>query len=157
MGGMLPYVIICENVKKLAHYTKKSWYTFPFRGFELQKFSSQLQNRTSWMKINPFHATDLFWYPLKTSENLWLSDVFTGYQERSVAWNGLRNINIKKKALTIFFAGNLLFLFLILFGYKYCILFIENVVVIGCSVNGSGYWSLSINLRMVAWYMLLGK
>ena len=97
MGGMLPYVIICENVKKLAHYTKKSWYTFPFRGFELQKFSSQLQNRTSWMKINPFHATDLFWYPLKTSENLWLSDVFTGYQERSVAWNGLRNINIKKK------------------------------------------------------------
>ena len=68
--------------------------------------------------INPFHATDLFWYPLKTSENLWLSDVFRGYQERSVAWNGLRNINIKKKALTTFFAGNLLFLFLILFGYK---------------------------------------
>ena len=27
---------------------------------------------------NPFHATDLFWYPLKTSEN-----------QRSVVWNGL--------------------------------------------------------------------
>ena len=38
---------------------------------------------------NPFHATDLFWYPLKTSENLWFSDVFRRYQKRSVAWNGL--------------------------------------------------------------------
>ena len=38
---------------------------------------------------NPFHATDLFWYPLKTSENLWFSDVFRGYQKRLVAWNGL--------------------------------------------------------------------
>ena len=39
--------------------------------------------------FNPFHATDLFWCPLKTSENLWFSDVFRGYQKRSVAWNGL--------------------------------------------------------------------
>ena len=39
--------------------------------------------------INPFHATGLFWYPLKTSENLWFSDVFRGYQKRSVVWNGL--------------------------------------------------------------------
>ena len=35
--------------------------------------------------INPFHATDLFWYPLRTSENLWFSDVFREYQKRSVA------------------------------------------------------------------------
>ena len=28
--------------------------------------------------LNPFHATDLFWYPLKTLENLWFSDVFRG-------------------------------------------------------------------------------
>ena len=33
--------------------------------------------------LNPFHATDLFWYPLKTSENLWFSDVFRGCQKRS--------------------------------------------------------------------------
>ena len=39
--------------------------------------------------INPLHTTDLFWYPLKTSENLWFSDVFRGYKERSVGWNGL--------------------------------------------------------------------
>ena len=39
--------------------------------------------------INPFHATSLFQYLLKTSENHWFSDVFRGYQKRPVAWNGL--------------------------------------------------------------------
>ena len=29
--------------------------------------------------------------PLKTSENLWFSDVIRGYQKRSVACNGLTN------------------------------------------------------------------
>ena len=42
--------------------------------------------------FDPFHATDLFWYPLKASENLWFSDVFMGYQKRSVVWNGLMAI-----------------------------------------------------------------
>ena len=40
-------------------------------------------------QINPFHATDLFWYPLETSENLWFSNAFRGYQKRWVAWNEL--------------------------------------------------------------------
>ena len=35
------------------------------------------------------HASDLFWYLLKTSENLWFSDFFRGFQKRSVAWHGL--------------------------------------------------------------------
>ena len=39
--------------------------------------------------IKPFHATDLFLYPLKISKNLWFSDVFKGYRKRSVACNGL--------------------------------------------------------------------
>ena len=46
--------------------------------------------------INLFYATDLFWYPLKTSENLLFSDVFgrlggggRGYQKRAVAWSWL--------------------------------------------------------------------
>ena len=43
--------------------------------------------------INLFHAPHLFWYPLKTSENLWFSDVFMGYQKRSVAWNEFNNNN----------------------------------------------------------------
>ena len=35
--------------------------------------------------FNPFHATNLFLYPLKTSENLRFSDVFRGYRKRPVA------------------------------------------------------------------------
>ena len=55
------------------------------------------------MLLNPFYATDPFWYPLKTSENQTFSDVFRGYQKRSVAWNGLKNIlteNIKDAIFT---------------------------------------------------------
>ena len=44
--------------------------------------------------IKPFHATDLFLYPLKTSEN-----VFREYQKRSVAWNGLKFKKIPKVGL----------------------------------------------------------
>ena len=39
--------------------------------------------------INPFHVSGLFLYPLKTSENLWFSDVFKDYRKRPDAWNGL--------------------------------------------------------------------
>ena len=35
--------------------------------------------------LNPFHATGLFRYPLKISENLWFSDVFREYRKRPVA------------------------------------------------------------------------
>ena len=30
--------------------------------------------------LNPFHVTCLFPYPLKTSENLWFSDVLRGIE-----------------------------------------------------------------------------
>ena len=39
--------------------------------------------------LNPFHAIGLFLYLLKTSENLWFSDIFRAYRKRPVAWNGL--------------------------------------------------------------------
>ena len=35
--------------------------------------------------VNLFHATGLFLYPLKTSEKLCFSDVFSGYKKRPVA------------------------------------------------------------------------
>ena len=38
------------------------------------------------------HATGLFLYPLKASENLWIFDVFRWYREKTVAWNGLMMI-----------------------------------------------------------------
>ena len=40
--------------------------------------------------VNPFHATEPFWYTLKRSKNQRFSDVFKGYQKRSVARNGLK-------------------------------------------------------------------
>ena len=52
--------------------------------------------------INPYYATDLVWYPLKTSENLWFSDVFRGYQKRLVAWNGLTIFSFFTRNLVAF-------------------------------------------------------
>ena len=75
------------------------------------------------ISFNPFYATDLFWYPLKTSENLWFS-VFRGYQKRAVAWNRLRDFililvlldgNIKKIFYLSYIFGRFsLFLFYLL-------------------------------------------
>ena len=45
-----------------------------------------------WKLFNPFHATGLFLYPLKTSKNLRFSDVFRGYRKRPMAWNGLNSL-----------------------------------------------------------------
>ena len=39
--------------------------------------------------LNPFYAIGLFLYSLKTSKNLWFSDVFRGYRKISVTRNGL--------------------------------------------------------------------
>ena len=41
-------------------------------------------NRPQKLSINSYHAADLFLYPLKTSENLLISDVFRGFRKRSV-------------------------------------------------------------------------
>ena len=49
--------------------------------------------------FNPFHATDLFLYLLKTSENQRFCDIFRGYRKRSVAWNGLTVTTTKLKSL----------------------------------------------------------
>ena len=52
------------------------------------------------LRINPFYATGLFLYPLKTSEIQRFCDVFIGggegvYRKRSIAWNVL---NLEKIA-----------------------------------------------------------
>ena len=46
--------------------------------------------------INPFQATVLFLYPLKTSQNLRFSAVFRGYRKRAVARNGLNGMHEKE-------------------------------------------------------------
>ena len=42
-----------------------------------------------WVSFDPFHATCLFIYPLKTSESQRFPDVFRGSRKRPVVWNGL--------------------------------------------------------------------
>ena len=57
-----------------------------------EKKTKKVSDLTYWLKLASFYlATDLFWYPLKTSENLQLSDFFTGYQKRSVTWKWVSN------------------------------------------------------------------
>ena len=73
-----------NNDKKICH--DPIW--FSTSGFLMLSGESKESAGRRW--VNPFHVTDLFWYPLKTLESLWFSDVFMGYQKRSVAWNGLK-------------------------------------------------------------------
>ena len=52
--------------------------------------------------ISTFHTTDLFLYPLKTSENQRFSQVFMGYRKRSVTRNGLTKWKyVEDRALTL--------------------------------------------------------
>ena len=42
-----------------------------------------------YLYVDPFHATNIFLYPLKISENLDFSYGFRGYRKNPVTWNGL--------------------------------------------------------------------
>ena len=44
--------------------------------------------------VNPFHANFPFLYPLKTSENLWFSDVFRGYTNETLARKALQGFKM---------------------------------------------------------------
>ena len=46
------------------------------------------------LSINPFPATGLFLYPLKTSQNLCFFNIFRGYRKRPVEWNELMTVNL---------------------------------------------------------------
>ena len=59
------------------------------------KFFHNFSNDTF---INLFHATGLFLYPLKTSENQRFLDIFRGYRKRPVTWNGLK-IDLPEKVV----------------------------------------------------------
>ena len=47
--------------------------TFMLRGVYVFKW------RSCWLFMNPFYATGIFFYFLKTTENPWFTDVFKGY------------------------------------------------------------------------------
>ena len=49
--------------------------------------------------LNSFLANGLFLFPVKTSVNLWWSDIFRGHRKRPVTWNGLIKIYEKFSSL----------------------------------------------------------
>ena len=83
-----------EAFRKVVNYFHKTLYLRCLTGFWIRLWPwhcpwFHIDFFRAIKRLNPFHTTDLFWYPQKTSENLWFSNVFKGYQKRPVAWNGL--------------------------------------------------------------------
>ena len=58
----------------------------------LSHFSRHFSDILLWfiLFVNPFHVTGVILYPLKTSENLWFSDIFRGYRKRP---SGMKWVN----------------------------------------------------------------
>ena len=54
--------------------------------------STEINENIGTKDVNSFHATVLFLYPLKLSENLWFSNVFRGHTARLLEWNVLKMI-----------------------------------------------------------------
>ena len=80
--GFLKLKSIIDRVKiVLIPYAKlinRIWAIYKTKYLECPNFKTEFLNSLNYIPnipslINPFHATDLFWYPLKTSENLWFS------------------------------------------------------------------------------------
>ena len=53
--------------------------------------------------IKPLHVTDVFLYPLKTSENQRFSGIFRGYRKTPVAWDELTLVQVMQKEFTAAF------------------------------------------------------
>ena len=65
-----------------------------------QIFPRSTERLTFLVVVNLFYITGLFIHLLKTSENLWLFDVFRWYRKRPVARNWLK-INLNKVQVRI--------------------------------------------------------
>ena len=92
-----PKILQNNNKSKNKHfaYHEGIFSSLPY----LNLISCNPANTYIWSLINAFHVTDLFLYPLKTSENFWFS-VFRGYRKRPVAWNGLSLNPIESRMIT---------------------------------------------------------
>ena len=74
----------------------------PWRNKQIKALIAEKNTiQTAEANVNPFHATGLFLYPLKTSESHRFSDVFRGYRKRPVKRNELIFLFDKRDALEI--------------------------------------------------------
>ena len=99
--------------KKMLDIDLQSWIYF-FSCIKIRNFGIKLFATSSLIPlnlINPFHAVDIFLYPLKIWENQRFFRVFRGYRKRTVPWNG-SNLQWLKYFLNCFTKCNL--------GYKIC-------------------------------------
>ena len=88
---------------KIEHDLKKKLISLRKKGYIPLDRKCKLKEHKTFIKppgnlLNPFHATDLFLYPRKTSENLRFSDVFRGYRKRPVAWNMSRMFTFRPRS-----------------------------------------------------------
>ena len=77
---------------------------FPLHNYQNNCFCQTIVN-SSWLMIyctvcesvllTHFSPMFHFYTSLKTSENLWFSDVFRGYKNAAVGWNGLKNCKMQ--------------------------------------------------------------
>ena len=83
---------------KIFNYSGKFWLEIKLKQKRHRSLAKQINNKykeiinknAAWFWfINPFLATAVLLYPLKTSKNLWCRDAFSGYRKWPVAWNGL--------------------------------------------------------------------
>ena len=68
---------------------------FDFFVFIKWKYEGLYHNIAYLLFNNPFHASGLFLYSLKTLENHWFSNVFRGYRKGPVALNVLTSISLQ--------------------------------------------------------------
>ena len=78
-----PELFTLPSFSIINHLPEKAHFFFQIQKQKWQSTKSQSTN------LHPFQANVSFLYPLKTSENLWFSDVFRAYRKGALAQNGL--------------------------------------------------------------------
>ena len=64
----------------MEHFFKEPCVTTAYLDARYIRNIRLFRARVCQLLLNPFHVTGLFLYLLKTSENLWFSDVFKGIE-----------------------------------------------------------------------------
>ena len=90
----ISYPLIRTRTEILCTYQMNDHYDYTTHFTKKRKRLSSFDSSIS--------CRDLFLYSLKTSENLWFSDVFRGYRKRSVAWNELKKLFTAYQCLNSF-------------------------------------------------------
>ena len=104
-ANLLHAMQVLKPLRHKAQLVKKLFWWWHIRDFLKILNSSDMQclNCKLIHSINPFHASISFLYPLKTSGNLWFSDVFKGYRNGTLTWKGLGCIALSISLLLIYF------------------------------------------------------